>query len=90
MVECVIMSLNIKNETAHRYAQELAALTGESMTQAVTEAIRQRLEHIRKDRNSGRLELLTAIAKDCAARFKEPYRSQDHGDLLYDNKGLPK
>lgn len=29
------MGLNIKNEETHRLAQELAALTGESMTQAV-------------------------------------------------------
>jgi len=27
-IECIIMSLNIKNETAHRYARELASLTG--------------------------------------------------------------
>ena len=40
------MSLNIKNDTAHRYAQELANLTGESMTQAVTEALRERLERL--------------------------------------------
>ena len=31
------MSLNIKNEETHRMAQELAALTGESMTAAVTD-----------------------------------------------------
>ena len=31
------MSLNIKSEDAHRLARELAALTGESMTAAVTE-----------------------------------------------------
>jgi antitoxin VapB len=37
------MSLNIKSEEAHRLARELARLTGESMTAAVTEAVRQRL-----------------------------------------------
>jgi hypothetical protein len=30
------MSLNIKSEEAHRLAQELARLTGESITAAVT------------------------------------------------------
>jgi len=33
---------------------------------------------------------LVAIGKDCAARLKEPSRSGDHTDLLYDDKGLPK
>ena len=37
------MSLNIKNEETYRLAQELAQLTGESMTAAVTEAVRERL-----------------------------------------------
>ena len=31
-----------------------------------------------------------AIGKDCAARLKEPFRSADHGDLLYDERGLPR
>ena len=38
------MQLNIKNEEAHRMAAQLADVTGESMTRAVTEAIRERLE----------------------------------------------
>jgi antitoxin VapB len=40
------MSLNIKNENTHRMAQELAPATGESMTVAVSEAIRERLERV--------------------------------------------
>jgi antitoxin VapB len=35
------MSLNIKNEETHRLAQELAKLTGESMTAAVDKAVRE-------------------------------------------------
>ncbi|WP_448188047.1 type II toxin-antitoxin system VapB family antitoxin [Azospirillum sp. sgz301742] len=84
------MGLNIKNEEAHRLAQELATLTGESMTTAVTEALRERLNRVRGD-TSGRLaDRLLAIGRDCASRLKEPYRSADHGDLLYDDKGLPR
>ena len=33
---------------------------------------------------------LLAIGLECAERLKEPYRSIDHGDLLYDERGLPK
>ena len=81
------MSLNIKNEETHRLAQELAAMTGESLTAAVTEAVRERLERVK---SKGMKERLMKIAKECAPRWKEPFRSMDHGDLLYDEKGLPK
>ncbi|HEX9867242.1 MAG TPA: type II toxin-antitoxin system VapB family antitoxin, partial [Candidatus Tectomicrobia bacterium] len=37
------MTLNIKNPETHRLATELARLTGETLTQAVTEAVRERL-----------------------------------------------
>jgi antitoxin VapB len=33
---------------------------------------------------------LLAIGRDCAARLKEPFRSVDPGDLLYDERGLPR
>ncbi len=68
-------------------AQELAAMTGESLTAAVTEAVRERLERIKR---KGMKERIMKIAKECAPRWKEPFRSVDHGDLLYDEKGLPK
>jgi len=82
--------LNIKNEETHRLAQELARLTGESMTAAVTEALRERLERVRRERAGGLADRLLAIGKDCAARLKEPFRSVDHGELLYDERGLPR
>jgi antitoxin VapB len=84
------MSLNIKDEEAHRLARELASLTGESMTAAVSEAIRERLERVRGNSNEGMAERVMKIAKECGPLWKEPYRSIDHGDLLYDEKGLPK
>ena len=84
------MGLNIKSEETHRLAQELAALTGESMTAAVTEAVRQRLDRVRRERGVGLADRLLAIGRDCAAHLKEPFRSVDHGDLLYDERGLPR
>jgi antitoxin VapB len=84
------MSLNIKNEKTHKLARELARLTGESMTTAVNEAIRERLERVRHNPKAGLAEKLMKIAKECGPLWKEPYRSIDHGDLLYDEKGLPK
>jgi antitoxin VapB len=84
------MSLNIKNDEAHRLARELAKATGESMTVAVSEAIRERLERVRGKSSDGLAERLLKIGRDCAAHLKEPYRSMDIDELLYDEKGMPK
>lgn len=84
------MGLNIKNEETHRLAQELAELTGESMTAAVTEAVRERLARLRGEHGGGLAERLLEIGRECAAHLKEPYRSVDHGELLYDDRGLPR
>jgi antitoxin VapB len=85
-----MMSLNIKDEEAHRLAQQLARLTKESMTTAVREALRERLDRVRGSKTGGLAERLMKIGRECAPLWKEPYRSVDHGELLYDEKGLPK
>ena len=85
------MSLNIKDPEAHRLAGELARLTGESLTKAVTEAIRERLDRERRRRKTGaRAARLLEIGRRCAAHMAQPAHSWDHGDLLYDEYGLPK
>lgn len=84
------MSLTIENAETERLVGELTRLTGESVTAAVTEAIRQRLDRIRRERGLGLADRLLAIGRDCATRLKEPYRSAEHGDLLYDEQGLPR
>ena len=84
------MSLNIKNKEAHRLAEELAKLTGDSMTAAVTIALRERLERVRREQCPSLADRLLEIGKDCAAHLKEPFRSADHGALLYDERGLPR
>lgn len=84
------MSLNIKNENTHRLARELADLTDETLTDAVTEALRQRLDRVRAAKGQILAERLLEIGRDCAQRLKEPYRSIDHAELLYDDKGLPR
>jgi len=83
------MGMNIKNAEAERLTHELAELTGETLTTAVTVAVRERLDRLRKDGQPGLAERLLAIGRDVAPRLSEPYRSADHGDLLYDDKGLP-
>lgn len=85
------MSLNIKNAETYRLIRELADLTGESMTGAVTEAVRERLERLAAaDHRAGMADRLHAIAADMRARLPDDFFDVDHGDLLYDEKGLPK
>jgi antitoxin VapB len=84
------MGMNIKNDEAQKLAHELSELTGESMTAAVTEAVRERLERLRNSQGAGLAGRLLRIGKDCAAHLKEPFKSADHGDILYDEQGLPR
>ena len=86
------MALNIKNDEAERLARELAAATGESVTRAITVAVRERLARLRHRDDAAaaeRADRLRVIAQDAAGRWVEPYRTADHGDLLYDESGLP-
>ena len=87
------MSLNIKNEEAERLARKLAAVTGETVTTAVTVAVRERLDRVEHGdavAAGQRAARIRSIAQDAASRWKEPYRDADHGDLLYDGLGLPR
>lgn len=84
------MTMNIKNEEAYRLAKQLARLTGESLTAAVTEALRERLARVRRARGGDLADKLLAIGRDCASHLKEPFRTIDHGEMLYDERGLPK
>ena len=86
------MSLNIKNPEAHALAQRLARLTGETLTEAVTKALRERMARVEEkpDFDEALYEKLRAIAADARKHMKEPWLSVEHGDLLYDERGLPK
>jgi antitoxin VapB len=82
--------LNIKSEDAYRLASELAELTGESLTAAVTNALRERLERERHQRRADRLAAeLVEIGQRCASHLKPPFSSIDHADL-YGDDGLPR
>ena len=81
------MGLNIKSEEAHQLAAHLAELTGETITTAVTVALRERLDRVQRQRN---VQEIVARAQEIIRRSggMEPY--QDHAELLYDAHGLPK
>jgi antitoxin VapB len=84
------MSLNIKDEETHRLVRELARLTGESQTNAVKVAIQERLDRLHAIGRPSLADRLLAIGRDTAPRLREPFRSIEHGELLYDEHGLPK
>lgn len=85
------MAMNIKSEEAHHMAQELAGLTGETLTAAVATAIRERLHRVRGTSETTSLaDRLLAIGREVGEGIDKPFRSVDHGELLYDEMGLPK
>jgi antitoxin VapB len=45
---------------------------------------------VRQEQGLSLADRLLAIGRDCAARLKEPFRFADHGDILYDERGLPR
>lgn len=84
-------ALNIKNKQTYELAKRLAEITGESLTEAVTQSVKERLARVERPSPEERLRRIQAIAERAAPGFVEPYRSIDHGDLLYDDEtGLPK
>jgi antitoxin VapB len=83
------MSLNIKDPEAHKLAQSLAKETGETMTAAVTQALRERLERVRRRRKKDvLLAEIHAISARSASILKGP--PIDHAEFLYNESGLPK
>lgn len=84
------MALNIKDRTADRLVRELATTTGESITAAVTVAVRERLERVRGAAPAAlREQELTNIARRAAARPDLDPRNADQ-ILGYDEHGLPR
>jgi antitoxin VapB len=84
------MGLNLKNEETERLIHRLAQVTGESLTTAVTVAVRERLDRMEHVAQKPLAQRLLAIGSDCAPRLKPPFSTADHGDLLYDDDGMPK
>ena len=84
------MSLNIKNDETCRLARELARLTGDTITGAITVALRERLarEKLKRDAQA-RAQELRAIAERCAKHMGPGPPAVEHGDMLYDDQGLP-
>jgi antitoxin VapB len=82
--------LNIRNPETERLAEALAQLTGETKTEAVTRAPRDRLDRVRRERAHRRLaDELDEIARHCAALPARDPRTPEE-ILGYDKRKLPR
>jgi antitoxin VapB len=83
------MPLNIRNKQAEELAGALAKLTGETKTEAVTKALRERIERVRRARAKRRLaDELDGIALHCASLPLRDPRTADE-IIGYDQHGMP-
>jgi antitoxin VapB len=94
--------LNIKDAEATRLARELAELTGESQTEAVRQALRERLDRKKADRDSRTARSAEESRREFERiwpkiqKIQERVRRRGFTDEsftdhdLYDENGLPK
>lgn len=84
------MALSIKDPEADRLARELAAQTGETITQALIVALRERLSRQRRKRTAPkRRERLRALRESMRDLPILDTRSPDE-IINYDDRGLPR
>ncbi len=83
------MALNIKDEEADALARKLARRTGETLTEAVLNALKERLARTENARPHDLLRELAAIRKRCAKLKVRDPRSSDE-IIGYDRNGLPR
>ena len=84
------MAINIRNTETERLAEQLAKLTGETKTEAVTVALRDRLDRVKRARSHRRLaDELDKIAVHCASLPVLDSRGADE-ILGNDEIGLPR
>ena len=85
------MSFKPEEDGIRRLAVELANLTGETVDEAVNAALKERLERVKHERSvEERLRRMRAITERTARMLRDGPSAVDHGDLLYDERGLPK
>ena len=84
------MPLNIRSEETEELASTLAKLTGETKTEAVTQALRERIQRVRRARAKRRLaDELDEIALHCSTLPVLDRRNADE-IMGYDENGLPR
>lgn len=85
------MAMNIKNPETERLARELAKRTGESLTLAITVAVKERLERQKPNPKAGLTDWLEELSRETAPLMNDGRTTKELFDELYDEEtGLPK
>ena len=83
------MALSIRNPKTEKLARELAAESGENITQAITHALEESLERLRgRSTATDLVEEILKISKRCSAIPDQDQRFADE-ILGYDSVGVP-
>jgi antitoxin VapB len=83
------MALNIKNEEAYRLVQALADETGETLTEAVTVAVRERLASLRRKHRREEVVQSVRDLQEFVRGLPDRDRRSPEEILGYDEFGLP-
>ena len=83
------MALSIKHPEADRLARELASVTGESLTEAVLRALRERLQREAGRRRGLMVREEIARIQERIARLPLQDTRSDEEILGYDEDGIP-
>lgn len=82
------MALNLKNRESDELARRLTSLTGKSITEVVTEALREKLAREEGRRYKGLSAELLAIGARCASLPDLDTRSPEE-IIGFDENGIP-
>ncbi len=89
MLICMRTTLNLDDTLAAEVKAE-AARTGTTMTALIEEGLRRVLaERTPSADGPARADVILAHGRAIAVTLREPWRSGDPADLLYDDRGLP-
>jgi len=84
------MALSIRNPRAEQLVREVAAESGENLTQAIIHALEQRLERLRGRRTiSDTAQEIMKISKRCSSLPDQDQRTPEE-ILDYDQTGIPR
>ncbi|OJU40880.1 MAG: hypothetical protein BGN97_16925 [Microbacterium sp. 69-10] len=87
------MSLNIKNERVHELVRQLAEQTGQSMTSAIEDAVRRRLDEVtgaREAEIARRRAAIDAAVESARLIPRTGKSTEEIMDEMYDEMGLPR
>jgi antitoxin VapB len=79
------MAIHIKRAETEELARRVAELTGESLTDAITNSLRERLASLSRHGKGGLAQRLMRIGAACAISSVKGISAED----LYDERGLP-